>query len=133
MMAMPQRSRPSRKSRLEVRLPAEARALIRRTAELQGRSVTDFVITAAHDAAKQRSPTSSRCACRARINGASSTLCWRLQNSERRCGAPSSATGPWCCQADTPGSGRTSRSGQKPNQFRIEARGDAYDDGGLRA
>ena len=50
---MPQRSRTARKSRLEARLPAAAHALIRRAAELQGRSVSDFVITAAQDAAKQ--------------------------------------------------------------------------------
>ena len=38
-------------ARLEARLPAEVHALLKRAAELQGRTLTDFVVTAARDAA----------------------------------------------------------------------------------
>jgi len=38
-------------ARLEARLPADIHALLKRAAEIQGRSLTDFVITAARDAA----------------------------------------------------------------------------------
>ncbi|MFS8977484.1 type II toxin-antitoxin system TacA family antitoxin [Cupriavidus necator] len=40
-------------SRFEARLSAEAHALIKRAAELEGRSMTDFVLTAARDAARR--------------------------------------------------------------------------------
>ena len=38
-------------ARLEARLPPDVHALLKRAAELQGRSLTDFVVTAARDAA----------------------------------------------------------------------------------
>ncbi len=38
-------------ARLEARLPNETHALLKRAAELQGRSLTDFVVTAASEAA----------------------------------------------------------------------------------
>ncbi|MCC6392546.1 MAG: DUF1778 domain-containing protein [Bryobacterales bacterium] len=38
-------------ARLEARLPVEVHALLKRAAELQGRTLTDFVVTAARDAA----------------------------------------------------------------------------------
>ena len=40
-------------ARLEARLPASVYALLKRAAELKGRSVTDFVVSAAHDAAQR--------------------------------------------------------------------------------
>jgi uncharacterized protein (DUF1778 family) len=40
-------------SRLEVRLPAGIYATLKRAAELQGCSLTDFVVSAAHDAAQR--------------------------------------------------------------------------------
>ena len=40
-------------SRLEARLPASVYALLKRAAELKGRSITDFVVNAAHDAAQR--------------------------------------------------------------------------------
>jgi uncharacterized protein (DUF1778 family) len=40
-------------SRLEARLPAGVYATLKRAAELQGRSLTDFVVSAAHDAAQR--------------------------------------------------------------------------------
>ena len=40
-------------SRLEARLPANVYATLKRAAELQGRSLTDFVVSAAHDAAQR--------------------------------------------------------------------------------
>ena len=40
-------------ARLEARLPVEVHALLKRAAELQGRSLTDFVVTAARDAASR--------------------------------------------------------------------------------
>ncbi|MCP9902220.1 DUF1778 domain-containing protein [Cyanobium sp. Cruz CV13-4-11] len=42
-----------RTSRLEARLPASIYATLKRAAELQGRSLTDFVVSAAHDAAQR--------------------------------------------------------------------------------
>lgn len=38
-------------ARLEARLPAEVHALLKRAAEIQGRTLTDFVVTAAREAA----------------------------------------------------------------------------------
>lgn len=38
-------------ARLEARLPAAVYALLKRAAEIQGRTLTDFVVSAAHDAA----------------------------------------------------------------------------------
>lgn len=40
-------------ARLEARLPAEVHALLKRAAELQGRTLTDFVVSAAHEAARR--------------------------------------------------------------------------------
>ena len=40
-------------ARLEARLPIEVHALLKRAAEIQGRTLTDFVVSAAHDAARQ--------------------------------------------------------------------------------
>jgi uncharacterized protein (DUF1778 family) len=46
------RSKPRfRSARLEARLPPQVHAAIKRAATLQGRSVTDFVVAAAQDAA----------------------------------------------------------------------------------
>ena len=38
-------------ARLEARLPADVHALLKRAAEIEGRSLTDFVVTAAREAA----------------------------------------------------------------------------------
>lgn len=38
-------------ARLEARLPTNVHKLLKRAAEIQGRSLTDFVVAAAHDAA----------------------------------------------------------------------------------
>ncbi|MEQ1694816.1 MAG: DUF1778 domain-containing protein [Hyphomicrobiaceae bacterium] len=43
----------SRTARLETRLPQDIHALLKRAAEIQGRSVSDFVVTAAQDAARK--------------------------------------------------------------------------------
>jgi uncharacterized protein (DUF1778 family) len=40
-------------ARLEARLPADVHALLKRAAEIQGRSLTDFVVTAAREAASR--------------------------------------------------------------------------------
>ena len=40
-------------ARLEARLPASVYALLKRAAELQGRSLTDFVVSAAQNAAQR--------------------------------------------------------------------------------
>lgn len=42
---------PSATARLEARLPIEVHALLKRAAEIQGRSLTDFVVTAAQEMA----------------------------------------------------------------------------------
>lgn len=42
-----------RTARVEARLSPDALALVRRAAELQGRSVSDFIVTAAQDAANR--------------------------------------------------------------------------------
>lgn len=39
-------------ARLEARLPRAVYATLKRAAELKGRSLTDFVVTAAHEAAR---------------------------------------------------------------------------------
>lgn len=38
-------------SRLEARVPAKVHAVLKRAAQIQGRTLTDFVVAAAHDAA----------------------------------------------------------------------------------
>jgi uncharacterized protein (DUF1778 family) len=38
-------------ARLEARLPAKVHKVLKRAAELQGRTLTDFVVAAAHEAA----------------------------------------------------------------------------------
>ncbi|MGD0962124.1 MAG: DUF1778 domain-containing protein [Methylomonas sp.] len=40
-------------ARLEARLPADAYAMLKRAAEIQGRTITDFVVTASCEAAKE--------------------------------------------------------------------------------
>lgn len=40
-------------ARLEARLPASIYALLKRAAEMKGRSLTDFVVSAAQDAAQR--------------------------------------------------------------------------------
>ena len=42
-----------RSSRLEARITPEALAVVKRAAEIQGRSVSDFVVAAAQDAAQK--------------------------------------------------------------------------------
>ena len=46
-------SEPNRTARLEARITPDALAVVRRAAELQGRSVSDFVVAAAQDAANR--------------------------------------------------------------------------------
>lgn len=41
-------------ARLEARITPDLQALLKRAAELEGRTVTDFVVTAAQDAAEKR-------------------------------------------------------------------------------
>jgi uncharacterized protein (DUF1778 family) len=43
----------SRTARLEARIAPEALAVVRRAAEIQGRSVSDFVVAAAQEAAQK--------------------------------------------------------------------------------
>ncbi|MPZ56106.1 MAG: DUF1778 domain-containing protein [Rhizobiales bacterium] len=43
----------ARSARLEARLSPEALALVKRAAEIEGRSVSDFVVTAAQNAARR--------------------------------------------------------------------------------
>ena len=49
---MPQRS-TTRTARLEARITREALAVVRRAAEIQGRSVSDFVVAAARESAQR--------------------------------------------------------------------------------
>ncbi len=44
---------PNRTARLEARIAPEALAMVRRAAEIQGRSVSDFVVAAAQEAAQK--------------------------------------------------------------------------------
>lgn len=49
--AMAKRSSPTRNERLEARVSADQKDLFLRAAELQGRTLTDFVIASVHEAA----------------------------------------------------------------------------------
>jgi uncharacterized protein (DUF1778 family) len=42
-------------ARLEARLPPEVHAMLKRAAEIQGRTLTDFVVAASSEAARQTS------------------------------------------------------------------------------
>ena len=46
-------ARQSRSARLEARISPEALLVVRRAAEMQGRSVSDFVVAAAQEAAQR--------------------------------------------------------------------------------
>src|SRR5687767_6904733 len=46
-------NRTTTPARLEARLPAEVHALLKRAAEIEGRSLTDFVVAAASAAARK--------------------------------------------------------------------------------
>lgn len=46
-------SRPNATARLEARLPVEIHTMLKRAAELQGRTLTDFVVAAASEAARK--------------------------------------------------------------------------------
>ena len=48
---MPQN--PTRSTRIEARISPDALAVVKRAAEIQGRSVSDFVVAAAQDAAQR--------------------------------------------------------------------------------
>jgi uncharacterized protein (DUF1778 family) len=50
---MPQQTATRRTARLEARITREALAVVRRAAEIQGRSVSDFVVAAAQEAAQK--------------------------------------------------------------------------------
>ena len=50
-LPMPQQT--NRTARLEARITREALAVVRRAAEIQGRSVSDFVVAAAQEAAQK--------------------------------------------------------------------------------
>ncbi len=43
----------SQTARLEARLPVHIHAMLKRAAEIQGRTLTDFVVTASSEAARQ--------------------------------------------------------------------------------
>lgn len=47
------RSELTRTARIEARIAPEALAVVRRAAEIQGRSISDFVVAAAQDAANR--------------------------------------------------------------------------------
>lgn len=49
--AISEKSTATRDERLEARISRDQKALFQRAAELQGRTLTDFVITSVHDAA----------------------------------------------------------------------------------
>ncbi len=46
-------SEPNRTARIEARITPDALAVVKRAAELQGRSLSDFVVAAAQDAANR--------------------------------------------------------------------------------
>jgi uncharacterized protein (DUF1778 family) len=50
---MPRQTTTTRTARLEARISRDALALVRRAAEIQGRSVSDFVVAAAQEAAQK--------------------------------------------------------------------------------
>ena len=45
--------KPTRSTRIEARISPDALAVVKRAAEMQGRSVSDFVVAAAQDAAQK--------------------------------------------------------------------------------
>ena len=50
---MPTAAKSTRTARIEARIAPEALAVVRRAAEIQGRSVSDFIVAAAQDAANR--------------------------------------------------------------------------------
>ena len=64
-----------RTARVEARIAPEALAVIRRAAEMQGRGVNDFVVSAAYDTAKRAIEEASSSASRSRISAPSRRRC----------------------------------------------------------
>ncbi|MBX3567745.1 MAG: DUF1778 domain-containing protein [Rhizobiaceae bacterium] len=50
----------SRTARIEARISPEALSIVKRAAEMQGRSVSDFVVAAAHEAAQKTIESTTR-------------------------------------------------------------------------
>ena len=50
---MPTAAKSTRTARIEARIAPETLAVVRRAAEIQGRSVSDFIVAAAQDAANR--------------------------------------------------------------------------------
>jgi uncharacterized protein (DUF1778 family) len=64
-------------ARLEARISTDLHAMLKRAAEIQGRTMTDFVVSAVQDAASAPSNRSMSFACRASIKSALRARCWR--------------------------------------------------------
>jgi uncharacterized protein (DUF1778 family) len=56
----------NRTARIEARIAPDALAVVRRAAEIQGRSVSDFVVTAAQEAAQKAVAETESSACLAK-------------------------------------------------------------------
>lgn len=74
----------NRTARLEARVSPEGLAIVKSAADLQGRSVSDFVVTAAQDMA-QRTIEEANLLRPMKINAASSSFCSTHQNPRRPC------------------------------------------------
>ena len=64
---------PSRTARIEARIAPDALAVVKRAAEIQGRSVSDFVVAAAREAANRTIEERTSSASRSRTSADSST------------------------------------------------------------
>jgi hypothetical protein len=73
----------TRSARLEARIAPEALAIVRRAAELEGRSLSDFMVAAAQEARSARSSRTMSFACRSRTSSVLSTCC-SIRPSRRR-------------------------------------------------
>jgi uncharacterized protein (DUF1778 family) len=88
---------PNRTARLEARITPDALAIVRRAAELQGRSVSDFVVAAAQEAASRTIEETQLIRLSIEDSNALSNCCLiRPRQTLRCCGRPKPTSAlPW--------------------------------------
>lgn len=84
----------NRSARLEARVSPDALAVVKRAAELQGRSVSDFVVVAAREAAHAPSKNRGSFAFPSRTSSPLRKPFSTRRHLRLRCNAPSTATLP---------------------------------------
>ena len=78
----------SRSARIEARIAPDALAVVKLAAEMQGRSISDFVVAAAQEAARRRSKTPPSSGFRSRNSSVSLIFCLIRRRYRPPCSGP---------------------------------------------